>query len=83
MRRFLTWLGDSLLGPRCPFCIHRGRGTRSLDRHVNRAHPGAYSAFATLQDRMRPSVRTRSLRHPERSSADHDRADQLERQVRR
>lgn len=43
MNGLLAWLADVILGPPCPIpprCWYRGRGKRSLDKHVARDHPG-------------------------------------------
>lgn len=37
----LVWIGDRLLGPRCPFCGERLRGWRTLLDHCEREHPDA------------------------------------------
>lgn len=38
MRIWLTSLLDALFGPTCPWCAHRARGYRSLDKHTRATH---------------------------------------------
>lgn len=36
VRNLAEWLGDMLVGPRCPFCGLRVRGWRTLDKHLKK-----------------------------------------------
>lgn len=38
--RLLRWLGDRLLGPRCPYCGERWYGPRTMEKHFLSDHAG-------------------------------------------
>jgi hypothetical protein len=51
IRNLASLLAELLFGlapaPRCALCGHKARGWRSLDTHLDRAHPGHDHAWST------------------------------------